>query len=189
MQNKQPDTEPFLLKIFQHNWHLLKFVVIYFLLLGVLYLLLGSFRDLPIYLDYLGAITNGVSWLLNIIGVDHSLQRAYAPEHNDMIVTDIVNVRLVIGQNYDGLYPILLLLPAILAWPGAALTKAVYVGLSAIAMLVLNVARIATSISFDQHFPLNFELVHFYIAPLVLVFIPVLLLFLGWVLSSSSSKF
>ena len=180
MTEQLHNNDPLLVRLMREQWHLVKLLATYAILAAVLYYLFNQFRSMPIYQDYLGALARAASSIVNFLGIDHTLQRAFLLENDDMIVTDVVNNRLVIDRHYDGFYPIILLIPAILVWGKKFVAKAIYLVFTIAAFVGLAAVRIAADVAVDQHFPLSYELAHWYLTPVFVVFIPVLLLFLIW---------
>ena len=156
-----------------------KSLVIFCLTAAIFYLFVQYFRGLDIYGYYVGALTSASSNVLSTIRLEHTLAQAFLLEHKDMIVTDIVNVRLAVDKDYDGLIPLALVCAAMLAWPTRAVAKMGYFLLAIIVMLPMAVLRIVCDVSADQYFPLHYEILHFYLNPTLLIFMPILLLFIA----------
>lgn len=183
MDKKEPRevTQSGLLNLLNDHWSLVKKIILILFLCLMFWLLLQAIRQMPIYEVHLANITTLTSAALNVIGIEHQLQRAFALAQNDMIATDIVNVRLVIGEAFDGIFPMICLAGVVLAVGRRWVLKIPYLMAGVCALYACNVFRAVTNVTVDQYFPLYFDTVNYFIAPVLLIFLPLLLLIYGWI--------
>ena len=178
-------TQSGLLNLLNDHWSLVKtFTLILFVCL-IFWLLLQAIREMPIYEVHLAKITTLTSAVLNVIGIEHELQRAFAVAHNDMIATDIVNIRLVIGEAFDGIFPMICFVAVVLVLGRRWALKTAYLMVGVFTLYVCNVFRATLQVALDQYFPLYFDAVNYFIAPVLLIFLPLLLLLYGWIVLSN----
>lgn len=176
--------QPMILQLVQDNWDFIKRLAFYLIIAGILYWLAKEFRGTVAYQHFIALLTQGTSWIIDLIGIDHTLQRAFLREGNgnDMVVTDVINNRLVVDRDYDGFYPLIMLLPALIVWPGVTLGKKLFFILaSSVFLMLCTLLRIVTTVAVDHYLPLHYDLAHFYVTPILLIFLPILLCFLYWV--------
>lgn len=176
-----PSADSKLLALINDNWRVLRACFFGATIFTLLFFAYSKAQEQNVYQNYLSTVTQLTSKGLEAIGIDHKLERAFALNHQDLIVTELVNVRMLIDSNIDGVFPALLLCAAILAWGKTSVRKALYIVICLVILFFSNIARAIIAVAVDQHFPLYFNICHYFLAPVILIFLPTLLLFVKWV--------
>ena len=186
---EQPnEQQPLALRLVTANWPtIIRFFIAAIIFAG-LYLLIDFFRQQTSYLEYIDTLTRWASTMLAWMGVAHEARDVTGFGFLNQIVTDVIEVYLKIDRNYDGLVSMALLISVLASLRGRLIWKLIYIPICTAIMVVMNALLIAVTVAFEQHYPLyQFELQEF-VAPLITIFIPMLLLIYIWFRFINSSS-
>lgn len=148
---------------------LIKFLVIFFVIIGVYYSFILLFSEyFDVYINHTASIS---AWFLNLFYGTISVNGAFitGPEHN-----------VVLSFGCEGSEPLVIFLAAVLAFPAAIKykLKGLLIGLPTI--YILNIIRIALLYKLGEVLPQHFDIFHNGIMPILFILIAIVFFFI-WV--------
>ncbi len=145
---------------FKAKGPVLRFFVLFCLLIGVFYAVYIPWSQTGVYQHYLGAIAKAVYATLYVLGFDADLE-------GPVVGTTAFHTKIVAGC--DAMEAIGLFGSAVLAFPAALRARLIFVCIGTVGILAMNVVRLATLVLVGTYFRSVFDTIHWDLWPALLI--------------------
>lgn len=162
-----------------NNLGILKFYFKAMIIFGIFLLLYSNFIvESELFEKYLELYTSLASDFLNtVIGEESYVRNSSLLIETELRVAD--GAFIVVSQGCDASTVFATLFATVLAWPSPIWKRILVAAIGTAIMFGFNILRIAGMLLTDIHLPLQFDLVHVWILPQLLI-IAALLYFYAW---------